>query len=93
MNVQALTWYLGTCFKWISSVACGTVADGLMVVGITECIDSAGTLAGIFTLLSDTGLIWRAFTIDETFWMTVWWSSKVTLLAAAHRSWTFQLTD
>jgi hypothetical protein len=93
MNVQALTWYLGTSFKWISSISCGTVADGLMVVGIAQSIDSAGTLARIFTLLPDTSLIWRTLPIDKTFWMAVWWSSKVTLLTATHRSRTFKLTD
>lgn len=87
-----LTWNLWARFKGVSSVTRWAGADGLMIDGITDSIDSTSTLARIQTLLPDASLVGRTLTIDKTLWMTVRRLSKVTLLTAADHSRAFQFT-
>ena len=88
-----LTWNLGTRFERVSLISRWTGADGLVVEGVADGVDAAGTLAGVETLLPDAGQVGRALAVDEALGVAVGRSAEVALLTAAHWARSLKFTN
>lgn len=87
-NLWSLNWWWfrlpRAAKEWITNVAVGAAADGVVVDNLTFSVSTACSGAGVSTLLLDAGLAQLALGGEEALWPAVGGTSEVAWQTGAH---------